>query len=97
MSRLTVFLARAIGLFTVVLVVVLLVRGSAIIQASVGDGPVTLVYATISLAMGIAMAGPVRRATMATTSVRPQDALLGSGGGVRWPKARPATSWRIVS
>jgi len=56
MSRLTVFLARAIGLFTVVLVVALLVRGSAIIQASVADGPVMLVYATISLAMGIAMA-----------------------------------------
>ena len=55
MSRLTVFLARAIGLFTVVLVVALLVRGSAIIQASVADGPVMMVYATISLAMGIAM------------------------------------------
>jgi hypothetical protein len=56
MSRLTVFLARAIGLFTVVLVAALLVRGSAIIEASVADGPVMLVYATISLAMGIAMA-----------------------------------------
>ena len=55
MSRLTVFLARAIGLFMVVLVVALLVRGSAIIEASVADGPVMLVYATISLAMGIAM------------------------------------------
>jgi hypothetical protein len=55
MSRLTVFLARAIGLFTVVLVAALLVRGSAIIAASVADGPVMLVYATISLAMGIAM------------------------------------------
>jgi hypothetical protein len=54
MSRLTVFLARAIGLFTVVLVAALLVRGSAIIAASVADGPVMLVYATISLAMGIA-------------------------------------------
>ena len=55
MSRLTVFLARAIGLFTVVLVAALLVRGSAIVEASVADGPVMLVYATISLAMGIAM------------------------------------------
>jgi len=55
MSRLTVFLARAIGLFTVVLVAALLVRGSAIIEASVADGPVMLVYATISVAMGIAM------------------------------------------
>ena len=55
MSRLTVFLARAIGLFTVVLVAALLVHGSAIIEASVADGPVKLVYAIISLAMGIAM------------------------------------------
>jgi len=55
MSRLTVFLARAIGLFTVVLVAALLVRGSAIIEDSVADGPVMLVYATISLAMGVAM------------------------------------------
>ena len=55
MSRLTVFLARAIGLFTVVLVMGLLMRGSAVIVASVADGPVMLVYATISLATGIAM------------------------------------------
>jgi hypothetical protein len=55
MSRLTVFLARAIGRFTVALVAALLVRGSAIIEESVADGPVMLVYATISLAMGIAM------------------------------------------
>jgi len=55
MSRLTVFLARAIGLFTVLLVLALLVRGSAIIEASVADGPVMLVYASISLAMGVAM------------------------------------------
>jgi hypothetical protein len=51
MSRLTVFLARAIGLFTVMLVAALLVRGSAVIEESVTDGPVMLVYATISLAM----------------------------------------------
>jgi hypothetical protein len=55
MSRLTVFLARTIGLFTVLLVLALLVRGSAIIEASVADGPVMLVYAIISLAMGVAM------------------------------------------
>ena len=55
MSRLTVFLARAIGLFTVVLVAALLVRGSTVIEESVADGPVMLVYATISLALGIAM------------------------------------------
>ena len=55
MSRLTVFLARFIGLFTVVLVVALLVRGSATVEAAVGDGPVMLLYAIISLATGVAM------------------------------------------
>ncbi len=55
MSRLTVFLARFIGLFTVVLVVALLVRGSATVEAAVADGPVMLVYAIISLATGLAM------------------------------------------
>ena len=55
MSRLTVFLARFIGLFTVVLVVALLVRGSATVEAAVADRPVMLVYAIISLATGVAM------------------------------------------
>ena len=55
MSRLTVFLARSIGLFTVLLVVAFLTRGSAIIETTVADRPVMLVYAITSLAMGIAM------------------------------------------
>src|ERR1019366_10046193 len=55
MSPLTVFLARFMGLFTILIVVPLLVRGSAIIGATVADGPVMLVYAIISLAIGIAM------------------------------------------
>ena len=55
MSKLTVFLARFVGLFTVLLVVALLVRGSATVAASVADGPVMLVYAIISLAAGVAM------------------------------------------
>ena len=55
MSRLTVFLARFIGLFTVLLVVALLVRGSATVEAAVADAPVMLVYAIISLAAGVAM------------------------------------------
>ena len=55
MSRLTVFLARSIGLFTVLLVVAFLTRGSAIIETTVADMPVMLVYAITSLAMGIAM------------------------------------------
>jgi hypothetical protein len=55
MSRLTVFLARFIGLSTVLLVVALIGRGSAMIEAAVADGPVMLVYAIISLAAGLAM------------------------------------------
>ena len=55
MSPLTVFLARFMGLFTILVVVPFLVRGSAIIGATVADGPVMLVYAIISLAIGIAM------------------------------------------
>ncbi len=55
MSRLTVLLARFIGLFTVLLVIGLLVRGSATVEAAVADGPVMLVYSIISLAAGLAM------------------------------------------
>jgi len=55
MSRLTVFLARFIGLFTVLLVAGLLVRGSATVEAAVTDAPVMLVYALISLAAGLAV------------------------------------------
>jgi len=53
MSRLTVFLARFIGLFIVLLVVALLVRASATIETAVADGPVMLVYAIISLAVAL--------------------------------------------
>jgi hypothetical protein len=55
MSRLTVFLARAIGLFIVLLVAGLLARGSAAVETTAADGPVMLAYAIISLAMGVAM------------------------------------------
>lgn len=55
MGRLTIFLARALGLFMLLLVGCLLMRGGSSIQASVGDGPVLLSYAIISLAMGVAM------------------------------------------
>jgi hypothetical protein len=55
MTLLTVFLARLIGLFTILVVTSFLVRGSAIIAATVADGPVMLVYALISVASGIAM------------------------------------------
>jgi len=55
MSRLTIFLARFIGLFTILLLVGLLMRGSAIVDIAVADGPVMLVYAILSLATGLAM------------------------------------------
>jgi len=55
MSQLTVFLARLIGLFTVLLVGVLLIRGSTIIEAAAADGPLMFTYAIISLALGLAM------------------------------------------
>ncbi len=55
MSRLTIFLARFIGLFTVLLVLGLLVRGSATVEAAVANAPVMLVYATVSLAAGLAI------------------------------------------
>jgi hypothetical protein len=55
MSRLTVFLARLIGLFIVLLIVALLMRGSAMVQTAIADKPVMFTYAIISLAIGLAM------------------------------------------
>jgi len=55
MSRLTVFLARSIGLFIILLVAGLLVRGGAVIETTAADGPVMLSYAIISVAMGVAI------------------------------------------
>ena len=56
MPRLTVFLARYIGLFTLLLVAALLARGSALVETVVADGPVMFVFAIISLALGLGMA-----------------------------------------
>src|SRR5581483_4909186 len=55
MSGLTVFLARSLGLFMILLVAGFWLRGGAGIEASVSDGALLLGYAIISLAMGIAM------------------------------------------
>jgi hypothetical protein len=55
MPRLTVFLARSIGLFTVLLVAGFLVRGGAAIETTAADGPVMLSYTITSVAMGVAM------------------------------------------
>ena len=55
MPRLTVFLARFIGLFTVLLMAAFLLRGSAVVEAAIADRPLMLTYGIISLAAGLAM------------------------------------------
>lgn len=55
MSTLTIYLARLIGLSAVLLAAALLVRGNTLIMATVANGPVMLVYATFSLAAGLAI------------------------------------------
>ena len=55
MSRLTVFLARLIGLFIVLFIATLLLRGSAMVETVIADKPLMLTYAIISLAIGLAM------------------------------------------
>ena len=55
MSRSTVFLARSTGLFTIFTVLGVFIRGSAIIDATVADGPVMFCYAVTSLAAGVGM------------------------------------------
>jgi hypothetical protein len=55
MSRLTIFLARFIGLFTILVAAGVLARGAATIEATAANGPVMLAYAIISLASGLAL------------------------------------------
>ena len=55
MSRLTIFLARLIGLFTVLLITALLLRGGAMVQTALADKSLIFTYALISLALGLAM------------------------------------------
>src|SRR6516164_2395996 len=55
MSQLTVFLARLLGLFSILIVAALALRGSAMIEAALANQPVMLIYGTISLAIGLAM------------------------------------------
>ena len=54
-AQLTVFLARFIGLFTVLLIAVLLLGGSATVETAIADRPLMLTYGIISLASGLAM------------------------------------------
>ena len=55
MSRLTVFLARLIGLFIILFIAALLLRGSAMVEAAISDRQLMLIYAIISLVIGLAM------------------------------------------
>lgn len=55
MSKLTIYLARLIGLFGLVVGFGCLIRGNAIIESTIANGPVMLVYAMISIAIGLAM------------------------------------------
>jgi len=55
MPRLTVFLARLIGLSTILLLAGFLVRVSAVVEVTVADAPVMLTYAILCLAGGLAM------------------------------------------
>ncbi|MFI4987970.1 MAG: hypothetical protein ACHQF3_11070 [Alphaproteobacteria bacterium] len=55
MPRLTVFLARFIGLFTILVIAALLVRGSAMVETAIADKPLMDTYAIISVALGLAM------------------------------------------
>lgn len=55
MSKLTIYLARFIGLFALLVGAGCLVRGNAVIESTVGNGSVMFVYAMICLAVGLAM------------------------------------------
>jgi len=55
MSKLTVYLARLIGLFTVLIIADLMLHGSAVVDRAVADKPLMFTYAIISLGLGLAM------------------------------------------
>ena len=55
MSKLTVYLARLIGLFALLVGIGCLARGNAVIESTVANGPIMLVYALVSVATGLAM------------------------------------------
>lgn len=55
MPRLTIFLARLIGLFILLLLPALLLRGGATIGATLANAPVVFAFAIFSLAAGLAV------------------------------------------
>jgi hypothetical protein len=54
-SKLTVYLARLIGPFALLVGIGCLVRGNAVIESTVANGPIMLVYALVSVGAGLAM------------------------------------------
>jgi hypothetical protein len=52
MSQLTIFLARLVSLFTVLLIAALPLRGGAMVQTAIADKSLMFTYALISLALG---------------------------------------------
>ena len=55
MPRSTPFLARLIGVFSIVLVAAMLVRGNALIETVIGDHAIMFDLAMISVAVGLAL------------------------------------------
>ena len=55
MSQLTIFLARLLGLFTILVIAAVLFRGNAMVEAAIGNQPAMLTYGIISLGLGLAM------------------------------------------
>jgi hypothetical protein len=106
MARLTVFLARLIGLFTILLVPTLLVHGSAIIENTAADKPVMLTYGIISLAIGVAMIpghsiwswGRAACSRHASGVVDPSEgsADLANRAGDNFSVVRAAAVWRTL-
>ena len=106
MARLTVFLARLIGLFTILLVPTLLVHGSAIIENTAADKPVMLTYGIISLAIGVAIipghniwsggALPVVVTLVGVVDPSEGSADLANRAGDNFSVVRAAAVWRTL-
>jgi hypothetical protein len=55
LSGVTVFLARLLGLFTILVVAAMMFRGSALVEPALANQPVMLIYGITSLGLGLAM------------------------------------------
>ena len=55
MSQLTIFLARLLGLFTILVIAAMMFRGGAVVEATFTNQPAMLIYGITSLGLGLAM------------------------------------------